>query len=60
MARYVNTKEAMEYLSAGKNKTLEIGEAAGAIIRIGQRFTRYDLDLIDKYMANQRNCKKED
>ncbi len=61
MARYTNIKEACEYISAGKNKTLAIAEAAGAVIRIGTRFTRYDLDKIDEYMEEQRRTiNKED
>lgn len=58
MTKYTNIKGACEHISAGKNKTLAIAEAAGAVIRIGTRFTRYDLDKIDEYMEEQRKAGK--
>ena len=45
--------EVMKRYRLGRTKMREIGEAAGAVVKIG-RARRYDIEVLDKYMDDLR------
>lgn len=49
MPRLMDIKKLMEYLSLGRNKAMEVGHEAGAVIHLGTR-TLYDRLKIDAYI----------
>ena len=48
----VDIRELQEMLSLGKNKSMEIGKKAGAVIHLGSRRTLYSVDKVKKYMES--------
>lgn len=49
----------MAMLGVGRNKAREIGEAAGAVIRISTRRTLYSVEKLKGYMDGLANNKQE-
>ena len=45
--------EVMQRYGLGRTKMRKIGEAAGAVVKIG-RARRYDIEILDKYMDTLR------
>ena len=51
--RYTDIKGLCKYAGCGVSQARKIGILSGAAIRLGTRFTRYDLTLIDEYMNRE-------
>lgn len=51
--RYFGTRELCTYLCVGQNKAREIGEKAGARIKLGKRVI-FDRVAIDNYLESLR------
>lgn len=58
MPRLLDVKKLMEYLSIGRDSARNIGEAAGAVIRIGSRVL-YDRLKIDTYIDSMGTGSRE-
>lgn len=53
-ARYMGISELCTYLSVGQNTAREVGEQAGARIKLGKRVL-FDREAIDKYVDGFRS-----
>ena len=49
----VDVKGVMQLFGIGRNKAREIGEQAGAVIRISSRRTLYSVERIKNYLEQQ-------
>ena len=52
--RYMGTRELCTYLSVGQSMAREIGEKAGARVKLGRRIL-FDVQAIDAYIAGMRD-----
>ena len=52
--RYMGVRELCIYLSVGQSTAREIGEKAGARVKLGRRVL-FDVQAIDAYMAGMRD-----
>lgn len=51
--RYLGTRELCTYLSVGQSTAREIGEKAGARVKLGRRVL-FDVQAIDTYIEGMR------
>lgn len=55
--RYMGTRELCTYLSVGQSTAREIGEKAGARVKLGRRVL-FDVQAIDIYIEKMHTSKK--
>lgn len=56
--RYTDIKGLCKYAGCGMSQARKIGVLSGAAIRLGTRFTRYDLQVIDEYLQTEGRKKQ--